>query len=91
VRVSMSSNPALTGGCAGYSHSASVINVDSNEFAPWAGSDAGSAALVMAHELGHFLGLGEAGVGSGTIEQPLAGSIVLRRRFIGRNADCSDQ
>ena len=67
MRVSMSSNPALTGGCAGYSHSASVINVDSNEFAPWAGSDAGSAALVMAHELGHFLGLGEAGVGSGTI------------------------
>lgn len=65
--ISGSSNGAVTGNCAAFQTGASAIYYDENDYEPWVSGDPDSAAVVMTHEIGHFLGLGDANVGANTI------------------------
>jgi hypothetical protein len=57
----------LTGGCAGFAPGHGAIYVHRDNVAAWAGQDKDLAALILSHEIGHSLGLGEAGLGYWTV------------------------
>lgn len=54
-------------GCAAWDDNTGVVNVDSTQLAPWAGQAPDLAALVLAHEIGHAIGLKEGGPGNWSI------------------------
>ncbi|MGZ8848505.1 MAG: hypothetical protein ACXW3C_18755, partial [Pyrinomonadaceae bacterium] len=65
LEIKPSDDPEMTGGCAGYDEDTISINY-SQAFVERAANSSAAGATVLAHELGHFLGLGEAGENPGT-------------------------
>lgn len=65
IEFKFSSNINETGGCAGYSPTTGRVYY-SPEWETRAANSESAGATVMAHELGHFLGLDEAGTNPGT-------------------------
>ena len=77
-----SDDPNLTGGCAGYDHRLERVDY-SSAWTQRAKASPDAGATVIAHELGHFLGLDEAGVNP-------AQSTIMNNPEVGQNTTCQN-